>query len=70
MFENEKKQGRVKFINLQKGFGFIKPDGEEKDIFVHVSQIMGGTIDEGDRVEFEVEKNDRGLQAMNVVASK
>lgn len=57
--------GTVKFFNNGKGFGFIKPDDGGEDLFVHVS----GTIDqiqENDKVEFDVERGKKGLNAVNV----
>ena len=62
-------QGKVKWFNAEKGFGFIEREGGE-DVFVHFSaiQIDGfKSLDEGQRVTFEVEKGQRGLQATNVV---
>ncbi len=62
-------QGKVKWFNQKKGFGFIqREDGD--DVFVHYSAIAGEgfkTLDEGDTVEFDVVESDRGLQAANVV---
>jgi len=61
--------GRVKWFNDQKGFGFITPDGGERDCFVHHSAIqMQGfrTLAEGDRVEFEIVQGDKGPSAQNV----
>ncbi|HEX9631245.1 MAG TPA: cold-shock protein [Gemmatimonadales bacterium] len=61
--------GQVKWFNDQKGFGFITPDGGERDCFVHHSAIqMEGfrTLAEGDRVEFEVVQGDKGPAAQNV----
>ncbi|EOO65006.1 cold-shock protein [Bacillus mycoides] len=61
-------QGKVKWFNADKGFGFIeREDGE--DVFVHFSaiQIDGfKSLDEGQSVTFEVEQGQRGLQATNV----
>jgi CspA family cold shock protein len=59
----------VKWFNDQKGFGFITPDGGERDCFVHHSAIqMQGfrTLAEGDRVEFEIVQGDKGPAAQNV----
>ena len=61
-------KGRVKWFNGAKGFGFISREGGE-DVFVHFKAIVGGgykTLNEGDRVEFEVERGPKGLQAANV----
>ena len=62
-------QGKVRWFNPEKGFGFIDR-GDGKDIFVHFSQIQEEgykTLEEGQEVEFEVFLSDRGLQARNVV---
>ena len=48
--------GTVKWFNPKKGFGFIAPDGEDKDIFVHITAVQQpglDRLDEGDKVEFE-----------------
>ncbi|EDL66192.1 cold-shock protein [Bacillus salacetis] len=63
------KQGTVKWFNAEKGFGFIEVEGEN-DVFVHFSAITGEgfkSLDEGQRVEFEVVEGNRGPQAANVV---
>ncbi|MBB5148831.1 MULTISPECIES: cold-shock protein [Ureibacillus] len=63
------KQGTVKWFNSEKGFGFIEVEGEN-DVFVHFSAIQGEgfkTLDEGQKVEFEVVEGNRGPQAANVV---
>ena len=60
-------EGTVKWFNSEKGFGFIEVEGG--DVFVHFSAIQGEgfkTLDEGQRVEFEVEEGNRGPQATNV----
>ena len=60
--------GTVKFYNSGKGFGFIEPDGGEKDVFVHATALEAAGIrmlNEGDRVSFELEddRKGRGKQA-------
>jgi CspA family cold shock protein len=63
------KTGTVKWFNAEKGFGFIEVQGEE-DVFVHFSAITGDgfkSLDEGQKVEFEVTAGNRGPQAVNVV---
>ncbi|MER1958426.1 MAG: cold-shock protein [Solibacillus sp.] len=62
------KQGTVKWFNAEKGFGFIEVEGGT-DVFVHFSAIQGDgykSLEEGQRVEFEVEDGNRGPQATNV----
>jgi CspA family cold shock protein len=61
-------QGTVKWFNDSKGFGFISQEGGE-DVFVHHTAIQADgfrSLAEGDRVEFEVVKGPKGLQAQNV----
>ena len=61
-------QGTVKWFNGSKGFGFISRS-EGEDVFVHFKSItMEGykTLNEGDKVEFEIEQGPKGLQALNV----
>src|SRR6476620_1166882 len=64
-------QGTVKWFNGEKGFGFIAPDGGAPDVFVHYSEIQGSgfrSLDENQRVEFEVEQGAKGPQAVGVTA--
>jgi CspA family cold shock protein len=62
-------QGTVKWFNGEKGFGFIAQDGGGADVFVHYSEIDGSgfrSLDEGQRVEFEVGQGQKGPQATAV----
>ena len=59
-------QGSVKWFNAEKGFGFIAQDGGGPDVFVHFSAIQADgyrSLDENQRVEFEVVQGQRGPQA-------
>ncbi len=58
--------GTVKFFNVSKGFGFITPDDGSKDVFVHVNGLNGVSITEGDKVSYDVEEGQKGLNAVNV----
>ncbi|WP_071459584.1 cold-shock protein [Bacillus massilinigeriensis] len=61
-------QGTVKWFNAEKGFGFIEREGGD-DVFVHFSAIQSDgfrSLDEGEKVTFEVEQGARGPQAANV----
>jgi CspA family cold shock protein len=57
--------GVVKFFNETKGFGFIKANGSDKDIFVHVSGLID-EVKQDDEVTFEVEQGRKGPNAINV----
>ena len=62
-------EGRVKWFNESKGFGFIEVDGQEKDVFIHHSAIdMQGfrTLAEGQRGSFDIEQGQKGPSAVNV----
>jgi CspA family cold shock protein len=59
--------GTVKFFNNEKGFGFITQDGGgSKDVFVHINNVSGDSINEGDKVEFDVAQGKKGPEAQNV----
>jgi CspA family cold shock protein len=66
---NERVTGTVKWFNASKGYGFIEREGGP-DVFVHFTAIQTDgfrTLQEGQRVEFSIEKGPKGLQAANVV---
>ena len=65
---SERVTGTVKWFNASKGYGFIAREGGA-DVFVHFSAIQGSgfkSLEEGQRVEFNVEQGQKGLQASNV----
>jgi CspA family cold shock protein len=62
-------QGTVKWFSQEKGYGFISPDDGGEDLFVHYTGIAGRgfrSLEETDRVSYEVTKGRKGLQATNV----
>jgi CspA family cold shock protein len=64
--------GTVKWFSDEKGFGFITPDDNSKDLFVHQSAIAGDgyrSLSEGAKVTFETEAGDKGPRAVNVQAA-
>jgi cold shock protein len=66
--KQQMEQGKVKWFNAEKGFGFIEREAGD-DVFVHFSAIQSEgfkTLDEGQAVTFEVEQGQRGPQATNV----
>ncbi|WP_394550682.1 cold-shock protein [Agromyces sp. MMS24-JH15] len=61
--------GTVKWFNADKGFGFITPDDGTADVFAHFSAIAAGgfrSLDENQKVEFDVARGPKGMQAENI----
>jgi CspA family cold shock protein len=69
MAERARLQGTVRWFSRVKGYGFIQPDGQEKDVFVHFTAVKGEgyrNLNEGQRVVFSVEDTEKGPQAVEV----
>ena len=58
--------GIVKWFNSQKRFGFITPDDGDKDLFVHADAIKGGTLQDNDKVQYEIGEGKKGPCAESV----
>jgi CspA family cold shock protein len=61
--------GTVKWFNAEKGYGFIAPEDGSQDVFAHYSAIQSNgyrSLEEGQRVEFDVAQGPKGLQAENI----
>jgi CspA family cold shock protein len=58
--------GKVKFFDKKKGFGFIVPDEEGKDVYVNATDVEGGMLSDGDSVSYEITTTERGPRAVNV----
>ena len=72
MSESTRLTGTVRWFSRVKGYGFIQPDGGDKDVFVHYSAIVGEgyrNLTEGQRVEFVIEDSTKGPQAAQVTST-
>ena len=61
--------GTVKFFNINKGFGFISPDGGDRDVFVHSTAVEAAgmrTLQQGERLSFDIQPDARGSKATNL----
>lgn len=70
MGDNDRITGTVQWFSRVKGYGFVRPDTQEEDVFVHYSSIRGDgyrNLNEGQRVEFSMEDTPKGPQAVDVV---
>jgi len=70
MVESGRVVGTVQWFSRVKGFGFVRPDDQQEDVFVHYSAIRGDgyrNLSEGQRVEFTVEDTPKGPQAVDVM---
>lgn len=65
--------GTVKWFNAKKGFGFIAPDEGDKDVFVHITAVHEAGLqglDEGQKVTFEIQDDEKGLKAVNLSSAE
>jgi CspA family cold shock protein len=58
--------GTVKWFSPAEGYGFAEPDSGGDDVFLHHSEVPSEDLEEGDRLEFEIEETEKGLNAVNV----
>jgi CspA family cold shock protein len=66
MSETKTREGTVKFFNETKGFGFIKDNESGKEYFVHITGVKETTLNENDKVSFDLAEGKKGLNAVNV----
>ncbi len=62
-------EGTIKRLNKERNFGFITPEGEDKDVFFHKSDLVGSEfndLNEGDKVTFDKEDSEKGPKGVNV----
>ncbi|MFB9825812.1 cold-shock protein [Halobaculum halobium] len=59
-------KGKVDFFNDTGGYGFIATDDSDDDVFVHMDDIEGGDLEEGEELEFDIETAEKGPRATNV----
>jgi len=59
-------RGTVAFFHDRKGYGFIETDDADDDVFVHMEDVSGPDLEEGEVVEFDIEESDEGPRAANV----
>lgn len=64
--QRHKFYGKVKFFDIEKGYGFIEPDEEMEDLFFHQSAAKDGAPYENDRVEFKISEGPKGLSAIHI----
>lgn len=65
----DKQQGKVKWFNWNKGYGFIAPEDGSKDVFVHITAVKDANLqnmDEGQEIEFELQENNGKVSAVNL----
>ncbi len=60
------KTGVIKFFNATKGFGFIKEDGTDAEVFVHITGLIDQPVNQGDKVTYEITEGRKGVNAINV----
>ena len=58
--------GKVDFFHDRKGYGFIATDDSDDDVFVHMDDVEGADLNEGDELEFDIESSPKGPRATNV----